>query len=421
MRPGMRRSATMLAPRFVLVSRPRGKTVEPPVALRRLCEVVGPSIAHCPDPDSVGPCYARDGSGKPCAPGPAQLRWFPVSRSIRGRSLPILAHEKQSVDCNAGRALGCQTFCCRLLVRLTDDERRYGDGRLSPKNCLDKRPDGWCVHLEQHSERCSVWDDRPETCRAYDCTNDPRLQIVLRDGFHSLTALAFAPPPVHPPVPVPRRPVPHEVPVITTTKHRSGVLASDPEMWEALRHGDKLNVILEDFYTRVYADERLAHFFHGTTKQRAIEKQYSFLAEIFSGIKQYFGDRPRNAHSWMVISNELFDYRERLMEECLRRAELPEHLIKRWMSIEEVFRKQIVKSRPRGKKIDGVELPHDGYDDIVIAVGSMCDHCQNAMEAGDKARYHLRTGHTYCANCWSAVGADGPKRRSSRRSIPCPS
>jgi truncated hemoglobin YjbI len=184
-----------------------------------------------------------------------------------------------------------------------------------------------------------------------------------------------------------------------TERRRLGDLEPDREMWEALRGGDGLTEILEDFYTRVYADPRLAPFFEGATKARAIEKQYQFLRQIYTGEPVYFGDRPRNAHHWMVISDELFDYREELMATCLRRYGLGEHLVARWRAVEEIFRKQIVKSAPRGKRVGGVELPFDGHDSVELGVGTLCDGCGAAMEQGTTAQYHVRTGRTYCDSC----------------------
>ena len=175
--------------------------------------------------------------------------------------------------------------------------------------------------------------------------------------------------------------------------------APDLEIWEALEQGKKLNKILHDFYTIVYADERLSPFFKNVTKQRSIEKVYLFLRQIFTGEKVYFGDRPKNAHHWMVISDELFDYREDIMESCLRDNGLPEHLINRWRAIEELFRPDIVKSTPWKKVVNGVELPLDGYEELELDSGSLCDSCQQAIEAGTRVRYHLRLGTIYCPSC----------------------
>ncbi|MBI5496368.1 MAG: group 1 truncated hemoglobin [Deltaproteobacteria bacterium] len=190
-------------------------------------------------------------------------------------------------------------------------------------------------------------------------------------------------------------------------RRRRGDLAPDPELWAALAENDLLGRILRDFYERVYADPRLAHFFEGVTRQRAVEKQYSFLKQIFSGEKCYFGDRPRNAHHWMVISDELFDHREALMEQCLRRHGLADHLVRRWRATEEVFRKQIVKAAPRPRKLGGVELPLEGYDDVDVTVGMLCDACGSEVPPGARVRYHVRTGRSVCAGC-VAQGASAP-------------
>ncbi len=174
---------------------------------------------------------------------------------------------------------------------------------------------------------------------------------------------------------------------------------ADPEMWQALGEGELLNRILHDFYGRVFDDERLAPFFDGVTRRRAIEKQYSFVRQQFTGEKVYFGDRPRNAHHWMVISDELFDYRETIMLDCLRRHRLPEHLVQRWRAMEERFRGDIVKDTPWKRKMGDVELPVEGYGETVLEVGSICDACGGEIDAGVTVRYHLRLGTTYCPAC----------------------
>lgn len=44
------------------------------------------------------------------------------------------------LDCNAGRKLGCKSFCCRLLVRLEEHERNEIDPVTNrPKGYVDKK------------------------------------------------------------------------------------------------------------------------------------------------------------------------------------------------------------------------------------------------------------------------------------------
>lgn len=180
---------------------------------------------------------------------------------------------------------------------------------------------------------------------------------------------------------------------------RKGKLAPDIEMWKALKDGDGLNEILDNFYSRVYQDERLANFFTDVTKQRAIEKQHSFLRSIFTGEKCYFGDHPKKAHNWMVISDELFDYREKIMEACLIEYGLAAELICRWRDVEEIFRKVIVKSKPLDVNIGDIKRPTEGYIAEVIEVDSICDTCQSEIKARSNVMMHIRTGKIYCQQC----------------------
>lgn len=175
------------------------------------------------------------------------------------------------------------------------------------------------------------------------------------------------------------------------------------ELWEALGKGRLLSEILVDFYDRVYEDPLLLPFFQNVTKQRLIEKQYNFMCQVLTGEDVYFGERPRNAHHWMVISDELLDHREGLMESCLRRAGVAEKYVKRLRAIEEMYREDIVKDKPWKKVLFGKELPVEGFDDMVIEDATLCDACEQEIEAGEKVKYHLRMGKVYCAKCQQKV------------------
>lgn len=173
----------------------------------------------------------------------------------------------------------------------------------------------------------------------------------------------------------------------------------EPELWAALGQGPGLKALLEQFYAEVFADPRLAPFFHAVTKQRAIEKQYEFLAALFSGDQKYFGLDPFNAHHWMVISDELFDYREALMERVMRRRGLAEHLVRRWSRIHELFRRELVKATPRGLILAGVEQPAEGYTEETALIATVCDGCAAEVLEGARGRMHVRTGKFFCTHC----------------------
>lgn len=107
------------------------------------------------------------------------------------------------IDCEAGRRMGCATFCCRLIVRLGPGERDPRDPR-DEKSCIDKDPSsGLCVHLDPKTKRCAIWNERPTACREFDCNEDYRLQVVLKQGISNLVQLSLASPEEGPVVRVP--------------------------------------------------------------------------------------------------------------------------------------------------------------------------------------------------------------------------
>ncbi len=180
---------------------------------------------------------------------------------------------------------------------------------------------------------------------------------------------------------------------------------ADPALWAALRDGETLMAALQDLYERVFQDPRLSSFFEGVTRQRAIEKQYSFLRQVLTGEKVYFGDRPRNAHHWMVVSDELFDHRARLMLDCLRAQGLPEAMVQRFHQVEEFYRRDIVKSAPIPKMMGEAQLPLDGFEELTMDVGTLCDSCEREVSPGEKVIYHVRIGKVHCSDCSPQQGA----------------
>ncbi len=198
----------------------------------------------------------------------------------------------------------------------------------------------------------------------------------------------------------------------TRVRVRRGALAPNPALWAVLGQGEKLTEILNEFYTLAFSDPRLGPYFKEVTKQRLIEKQYNFLYEILTGEPVYFGERPRNAHHWMVISDERFDYRENLLAEVERRHGVDEQSIRQWRALNEAFRKQIVKDKSIPKKVGGIAFPLEGYETLTLSVGSVCDECLGEMSEGQTATYHVRTGKTYCERCavkYTTVASETPE------------
>ena len=93
------------------------------------------------------------------------------------------------LDCDAGRELGCKSFCCRLLVRLEEHERNEVDPATNRlKGYVDKKANGICSHQDDETGLCQNWENRPKICREYDCNYDKLLQIVLVSKEKSISS-----------------------------------------------------------------------------------------------------------------------------------------------------------------------------------------------------------------------------------------
>jgi len=179
----------------------------------------------------------------------------------------------------------------------------------------------------------------------------------------------------------------------------------DPALWQELQQGVLVRRALEDFYVHVFADAQLAPFFEGVTPERVIGQQYAFLHQLMTGEKVYFGDRPRNAHHWMVISDALLDHRQALMRQALERAGLTPAQIARWTRLEEHWRADMVKAAPIAKIQHGQIYALDGFDVEVLSCGSLCDHCGAEVPEGSEVLYHRRLGTISCGACAGQASA----------------
>lgn len=175
--------------------------------------------------------------------------------------------------------------------------------------------------------------------------------------------------------------------------------STDATLWTELEDGRKARIILDDFYTEVYADATLSPFFEGVTQQRAADKQYSFMRQLMTGEKIYFGEKPRGAHHWMVITPEIFDHRQALMVRTLKKHGLSENQIARWTRFELHYRNEIVKNKAWPRRIGEHEVPLEGFASEILDSGTVCDYCGQAIEAGEQVSYHLRLGKVSCNQC----------------------
>jgi hypothetical protein len=82
------------------------------------------------------------------------------------------------IDCE-NRIRLCKAACCRLSVFLTRADVAEGVLRweMADPYVLARARDGYCVHMNMGACQCTVYEQRPLTCRTYDCRQDKRIWL----------------------------------------------------------------------------------------------------------------------------------------------------------------------------------------------------------------------------------------------------
>ena len=94
------------------------------------------------------------------------------------KRLPIV---DLSVDCSY-----CRSPCCQLVVELTDEEAHKYVNKVvvlggNQVTILDRKEDGYCVYHVK-GKGCSIYENRPFVCGAYNCKRDRRITSSLKYG-----------------------------------------------------------------------------------------------------------------------------------------------------------------------------------------------------------------------------------------------
>jgi hypothetical protein len=85
---------------------------------------------------------------------------------------------------DGGRKQICKAVCCSFIFALTKADVAKGVAKWNTKQpyFIAREEDGYCPHLNRETFACSIWDDRPERCRNYDCRKDPNVWEEWESG-----------------------------------------------------------------------------------------------------------------------------------------------------------------------------------------------------------------------------------------------
>lgn len=98
-----------------------------------------------------------------------------------------------------------------------------------------------------------------------------------------------------------------------------------------------------DFYDRLFDDVLVGFLFQPHDKERLIRSQIAYVsAHLGDRSGTYEGPTIRHAHAHVPVLPGHFDRRHFLLEEVLREHDVPEHVRRAWLELDESLRRFVV-------------------------------------------------------------------------------
>lgn len=104
-----------------------------------------------------------------------------------------------------------------------------------------------------------------------------------------------------------------------------------------------LIIINKIFYDKVYKHPWMKHFFEQIPQQHIEDQQVDFMQKVLGGENLYVGKAPPIAHMHIMINEEIFQVRKKLLKEAFVEANAKQELIDKWLALDDSFKRVIFK------------------------------------------------------------------------------
>lgn len=121
-------------------------------------------------------------------------------------------------------------------------------------------------------------------------------------------------------------------------------MAIDKTLYDRLGGKPTFVKVHKLFYDKAYADPWLRKFFTDKPQEVLENQQTDFMIQLMGGPKAYGGKSPKSAHQHMVISDELFELRSRLLSDSIKELGFSDALREEWLDADRTFKRALAKS-----------------------------------------------------------------------------
>jgi hemoglobin len=122
---------------------------------------------------------------------------------------------------------------------------------------------------------------------------------------------------------------------------------------------EPLRAVLTDFYGRVFDDLMIGFLFIGVDRQRLIDKEWEFTAQLLGAPVRYSGRPMREAHATRPILGGHFERRLQILRETLADHGVAAEVRDAWLAHSLALRPQITADR-------GSDCDHDAVAKVGI-------------------------------------------------------
>jgi hemoglobin len=107
----------------------------------------------------------------------------------------------------------------------------------------------------------------------------------------------------------------------------------------------ELRSVITDFYSRVFGDVMIGFLFEGKDRQRLIDREYEFTAQLLGADVKYTGRPMRTAHGHLPIFGGHFERRLQILRETMRDHAIDSEVQRAWLDHSLALRGQITTDR----------------------------------------------------------------------------
>ncbi|VAW92463.1 hypothetical protein MNBD_GAMMA23-434 [hydrothermal vent metagenome] len=121
-------------------------------------------------------------------------------------------------------------------------------------------------------------------------------------------------------------------------------MAIDKTLYDRLGGKPTYVKVHKIFYDKAYAHPWLSQYFTDKPQELLENQQTDFMIQLMGGPKCYSGKSPKSAHQHILITDELFELRAKMLSDSITEAGISDKLKEQWLDADATFQRALVKT-----------------------------------------------------------------------------